>query len=102
MKFNKNKCSDFDTYYNDKKKENKKTEIICIKTDKMGPTGPTGPQFEYSGNIGDVLFIGEQGLTGTSNLNYLPTDFEGKGNLVIEGKLTVKGPIDPTWLELVE
>ena len=31
MKYKNNKCDNFDTYYNEKK-ENKKQEIICIKT----------------------------------------------------------------------
>jgi hypothetical protein len=62
-----------------------------------GATGPTGPGIILTGIPTDaLLFVGPQGATGTTNIFVSSAGTE----LVVDGKLTVTGLIDPTGLIL--
>ncbi len=46
------------------------------------------------------MFYDGNGITGSTGLIFNPNGYTGAGELYIPGKLTVGGPIDPTYLQL--
>lgn len=66
-----------------------------------GDTGPTGPALSFNGETGTILFASGagSGITGSTFFRFNPNNGIS-GEVIIDGKLTVAGGIDPIYIQL--